>query len=453
MPQKGAIFIALLLMPLAALFGQGSWERIPVPTDHFLRSVVFTDSLHGWAAGNDGAIIHTADGGESWSLQESGTTNDIADLFFLDSLQGWASSFNFMVPPYGTVLLKTVDGGEEWTQIPYPEENIFINCILWLDSLHGWMGGSPHALVHTSDGGESWQQAWIDTTTLAFFPVLCIKFWDENYGYASGGMFDIAGVIWRTWDGGDTWYAIDPSQAPADEVHELHLYDSLTVLGAGGDPDFGYGVGLMRTWDGGLNWDYSELGIQGNAYDLDFRNDTEVWAPLGPRRKMIYSTDGGEHWTQITPPDSTAIFDICFPDTLHGWAVGVDGAVLKYTPPDPVSLPEYSLNQEYYQLKCFPNPFTNTTTITFTIPSSPSPPISRSSNLPIPLSPNPQVLITLHSLLGNKTATLVEEKLMPGEHSITFDGSGLPAGIYLCRLLIETDEGISSGSVKLIKKD
>ena len=33
------------------------------------------------------------------------------------------------------------------------------------------MGGNPHALVRTSDGGGTWQQAYVDTATLAFFPV------------------------------------------------------------------------------------------------------------------------------------------------------------------------------------------------------------------------------------------------------------------------------------------
>ena len=136
--------------------------------------------------------------------------------------------------------MKTTNGGEDWVSEPYPEENIFINCVLFLDSLNGWMGGSPHALVRTTDGGLNWEQAEIDTTNLAFFPVLSIRFYndDKNYGYACGGMFDIAGVTWRTSDGGEKWYPIDASDAPADEVHELHLYDSVRVMGAGGDPDF-----------------------------------------------------------------------------------------------------------------------------------------------------------------------------------------------------------------------
>ena len=62
----------------------------------------------------------------------------------------------------------------------------------------GWMGGTPHALVKTTDGGINWEKAHIDTITFAFFPVLNIQFYNSQYGYACGGAFDIAGVTWRT---------------------------------------------------------------------------------------------------------------------------------------------------------------------------------------------------------------------------------------------------------------
>ncbi|HJN05816.1 MAG TPA: YCF48-related protein, partial [Bacteroidales bacterium] len=126
-------------------FAQGSWEQIEVPTQQFLRSVYFTDSLTGWAVGDSGIIVHTMDGGGNWMIQESNTANDIVDVFFLNSQLGWASSFNYSTPPYGTLLLKTTNGGIDWIGETYPVENIFMTCIFFLDSLVGWMGGIPHA--------------------------------------------------------------------------------------------------------------------------------------------------------------------------------------------------------------------------------------------------------------------------------------------------------------------
>lgn len=419
---------------------QGSWNKLDVPTDHFLRAVHFTDSLYGWAAGNGGVIIHTEDGGNTWEVQESQTEYDIADIVFLNRNFGWATAQNYIHSPFGTVLLKTNNGGETWIHETYPQNDIFINCILFIDSLKVWMGGSPHALVKSEDGGQNWQQATIDTSILAFFPVLSIKFYDGNYGYACGGMFEIAGVIWRTSDGGETWYAIDPVFAPADEVHELHTYDSLRVLGSGGDPDFGYGVAFIRTWDGGLTWEYEEIGLPGNSYDLDFRNDTEAWAPLGYRQQMIYSIDGGETWEAYATPSGTAIYDIIFPDTLHGYAVGDSGAFLKYKPPLGVAIPEYSATKgNPLSLHCFPNPFSSHATIRFQIPD----PGSRNNAHP---TPNPlinprnskfaNVSLKVFNSLGAEISTIMAESLPAGSHEINLERGGLLPGIYFIRLVV-----------------
>lgn len=397
--------------------GQGSWERITVPTAASLYSVCFTDSVYGWAVGDSGTILHTTDGGNAWALQPCPVTGEIMTVFFLNRNLGWASAFNFTVPPFGTVLLRTTNGGDDWTATPYPQENIFINCILFFDSLTGWMGGMPHALVKTTDGGDTWNQATIDTSIFAFFPVLNITFYDTLTGFACGGMFDIAGVIWRTTNGGDIWYAIDASQAPADEVHALHIIDPQHVIGAGGDPDYGYGVGMIRSSDGGLNWAYEDIGIQGIAFDIDFRTATEAWAPLGPRRKLIWSPDSGESWNEIATPDSVSVLEITFPDSLHGYAVGHDGAVLKYHPPVPPFVPPFpgKLSGDY-ALNVSPNPGSSLFFITCRVPDT------------------EVITVKLHSLSGIEVARIAEMKVFPGVHQFPFRVEAVPPGIYLVSL-------------------
>lgn len=433
--KSGSMTLFLLIMVLSSLSAvfataQGTWERVDVPTSRKLSSVCFVDSLYGWAAGDSGTIIHTTDGGSSWILQESPAENDIATVFFLNRLQGWASAFNFTEPPYGTILLKTTDGGNTWTFSPYPQENIFITCIHYFDSLTGWMGGKPHALVKTTDGGISWTQAAIDTSTLAFFPVLKLAFLNQEIGFACGGMFDIAGVIWRTDNGGDLWYAINPSQAPADEVHSIHIFDPQHVMGSGGDPDYGYGVGMIRSSDGGLNWDYDEIGVQGIAFDLDFRTSSQAWSPLGPLCKLIFSSDSGNTWTEYSTPDSAAIYDMTFADSLHGCAVGDAGAVLRFRPPvmpgiDPLS----KLVDGKNTIQLFPNPTHGNTTYE------------------ILNSASGEVVVEIKSLSGSSVALLSLGFLEPGIHSFSYNTGLLPDGIYLVQVKIN---GVGMETKKLV---
>ena len=425
--------VILLVLGNSPVSAQGSWVKADISTNQFLKSVCFVDSLYGWTAGDSGTIMHTVNGGNSWIRQNTQTVNEIPYVFFLDRNLGWASAINYSTTPYGTILLKTTNGGASWQSQPFPIENIFMSCILFTDSLHGWMGAKPNGIFKTTNGGSTWTQAVIDTSTLAFFPVLDIEFYNQKYGYASGGILDVAGVIWRTTNGGANWEAIDPAYAPADEVHKLHIFDSLHVMGSGGDPDFGYGVGMINTSDGGLTWIYNELPIQGNAYDLDFRNSTEVWAPLGTKRKLIYSLDGGVNWTPVATPDSTSIYDVTFPDSLHGYAVGKSGAFIRYIPPvipgvvpAPARQERFSLDQNY------PNPFNTATTIKFSLPDRDLQP--GSINAP-PAFP---VQIYVSDLLGQEVATLVSSDCLPGRHAVTFAPAALPGGCYFYSLRLFT---------------
>jgi photosystem II stability/assembly factor-like uncharacterized protein len=415
------ILISLVSSGFISVYAQGSWEVVEVPTYQHLRSVYFTDSLYGWAVGDTGTIIHTKDGGENWFIQDAGTSNNIVNVFFLNRQLGWASSWNFS-GFFGTLILKTIDGGNTWTSEPYQEDNIFMNCILFQDSLTGWMGGSPHAIVKTNNGGQTWTQAAIDTNALAFFPVLNIFFYDQNYGYACGGMFDIAGVTWSTSNGGEKWYPIDNTDAPADEIHGLHLFDSTNVIGAGGDPDLGYGVGMLRTDDGGINWDYEELSMAGNAYDLDFRNESEVWAPLGPAQMMIYSLDAAMSWIQTPTPESTSIFDMIFPDTTHGYAVGYNGAFIKYIP-KPVGVAEYDNMGFDISLNIYPNPASRVITLEFIIPEG---------------EKRGRGELTIIDSFGREVLEITISDSPAGKNSVDVKVDELPAGPYICRLTLNT---------------
>ncbi|MBU0691728.1 T9SS type A sorting domain-containing protein, partial [bacterium] len=69
--------------------------------------MVFSDSLHGWVTGENGLIVQTSDGGETWTsyfLEES--AYNISELSFIDSTLGWG------VDPGGAGTTKIFRFGE-----------------------------------------------------------------------------------------------------------------------------------------------------------------------------------------------------------------------------------------------------------------------------------------------------------------------------------------------------
>jgi hypothetical protein len=211
-------------------------------------------------------------------------------------------------------------------------------------------------------------------------------------------------------------------EAPADEIRGLHCYDSMRVIGAGGDPDFGYGVAMIRTSDGGIHWNYDELGIQGTTYDIDFRTPAEAWAPLGPKQTLIYSLDSGITWTEVSTPANSIITSITFPDSLHGYAVGRDGAMLRYVPPfHPGIRPHPGTTEEVVIMTCFRE--------------------MGMMNYELKIMKEGRGWFELLDLFGQVVYREPEGFIHPGTYDGSFDAGGLRDGLYLARFIFRPEDG------------
>src|SRR3974390_3388132 len=86
-----------------------TWQTQSTGTQQWLSSVAFVSPQAGWAVGEGGTILHTADGGQSWQAQSSGTKQWLGSVGFVSPQAGWA------VGDGGTIL-HTADGGQSWQQ-------------------------------------------------------------------------------------------------------------------------------------------------------------------------------------------------------------------------------------------------------------------------------------------------------------------------------------------------
>ena len=335
----GAVAVALSSAGTARALvstGGGPWYwQNPLPQGNRLFDVVFVDARNGWAVGQSGAIIHTSDGGETWTGQDSGTTWNLTRVSFSDTLNGWAigrSELEQQDLLWTKVLLHTTDGGQTWRRerLPGGQWPYTLADVCFIDAEHGWLLVTTDYsayLLRTRDGGATWEFQAPET----FANLGGITFTDRQHGWAVGRW-----NVFTTADGGATW------TIAYHDTDMTHGFTTVTVLGDSGwvtGHDNTYAPILLTSTDGGKSWAPVE-----SPPDLvcapSFVSATEGWGISSILTQgIVHTTDGGVTWhSQYTPLYSDA-YDfkqllaqsIAAADGQHAWTVGAGGALLRTT--------------------------------------------------------------------------------------------------------------------------
>ena len=161
-----SIFALVIAGPLAAQQPaappafKGVWEPVSFSEDLDFREVFFVTIDKGWVAGSKGTIIHTRDGGATWTAQMGGDPQAADDpvklLRFLDETHGWAVIAG--AGSRGGRILRTVDG-ESWEDLGAAPD--YVHALAMSSPTDGvaagylGMGRTPSTLLKTRDGGKT----------------------------------------------------------------------------------------------------------------------------------------------------------------------------------------------------------------------------------------------------------------------------------------------------------
>jgi photosystem II stability/assembly factor-like uncharacterized protein len=416
-----SFFFTLIAYP------QQHWLKLENATTQNLVKCSFVDTSYGWAIGDSGTIVHTTNGGNNWITQNSKIREYMTDVFFINRRLGWALAWGLTQSYYGTYILKTTNGGTTWDTTTFPIPDTYIRTIYFNDSLTGYMGGGPAILLKTTNAGVNWFSCSVDTTTfISRFPISRFNFYFNNYGVALGGVMDIAGVFWKTTNAGLFWTAIAVAPEP---ITDIKIFDSLNFLAVGGD--YEYGVSVLTTSNGGVNWNYRTMGVYGIPQNISFRTNTEGWCPMGYLPFFYMTSDAGSIWKQIDTPDSTKIFDIVFLNNKFGIGVGFSGAVVKFNPESVNISNNISTVKNFELFQNYPNPFNPNTNIEYNITE-----IS-------------EIELKVYNLLGQEITTIYKGIKEAGRYKNMFSGFNLPSGIYFYRL---NAKNLKTGSMDIKTK-
>jgi photosystem II stability/assembly factor-like uncharacterized protein len=307
---------------------KGIFEPVSYPEDIWLTDVFFVSDDVGWVSGAAGTILHTKDGGATWTPQLGGDPQSeegrISDLHFIDGQHGWAYHS-------GGKLLRTTDG-ETWEVVnarfskPHYAEVVFT-------SPNDGVYISGDKIFRSSDGGRTWTAgfscAWKIQVEGMTRNVAChleeLHFPTANVGYALSRQLGpgLWGIV-KTEDGGATWNAWTVAGevgAKDGSVFFVNENTGYAVL---------YGKKLQKTTDGGRTW----TGVAATVGQRIRFADPEVgWSPYYSNgHHLAWTTDGGRRWMSrpVPLPSAAQIYGFSTPSRRRAYVVGEHGMIYRY---------------------------------------------------------------------------------------------------------------------------
>lgn len=314
--------LGIAVLALGSLvFAQAGWSIVrpaqPAQRGIDYNVVYFHDSKRGWIGADEGQIRYTSDGGETWTPQMIGANDNINDLYFRSKETGYVLA--------GSRIFYTRDGGKEWREVrrflaadfggAVPE----LYSVTFAGKRNAWIVGSisrrdtiiDSLLIHTDDGGLSWQIRSVPTKA----ELIHVYFTDGDRGWIVGG----SGTLLSTVDGGKSWST--RSVGTDETLYHIHLRKrSGWIVGDRGT--------ILRTTDGGQSWQKIPADLDNTLLNVKFASDDEGWI-IGRGGVILRTGDGGRTWLRQEINTTKNLFGLYF-EKKTGWAVGEDGIVLRY---------------------------------------------------------------------------------------------------------------------------
>jgi len=242
-----------------------------------------------------------------WFIQNSGTTSELRSIWMLNENTGYTGGQN-------SQLLKTTNGGTNWTPLSVNLNNIF--SVRFINENTGFCLGSSQAgdlySAKTTDGGINWNLGFIDTVNTG-----ASQFINANTGYT----VDSTGIFKST-DGGSSWVLIHASNGI--------LPTNLFFL----NQNFGWVCGrngmIRETTDGGLNWLIVNCGSLTNLRAVFFVSGFTGWA-VGDDSRVYKTTNMGNNWSMISGNGLCGLRSVYFVTGSTGWVAGCEGAINRST--------------------------------------------------------------------------------------------------------------------------
>ncbi len=247
-----------------------------------------------------------------WTIQNSGTNYLLNSLHFFDANTGFTAGGN----PSGCIILKTNNGGNNWTNNYQSSSNVNIKAIKFVNSNTGFAVGGYYpisVIMKTTNQG----QTWINQNTTITGSMYSLSFINAETLYVASDY----GRILKTTNGGTNWTVL---QAPITDHFEcVQFLDYSTGYAAA------RGGQIMKTTNAGSNWFISfNCGVWLNS--VSFKNANTGYL-VGQNGMTLYTSNGGTNWLYQNLGTNNILNEVVFINQSTGFILGNSGYILKTT--------------------------------------------------------------------------------------------------------------------------
>ncbi|KFN51385.1 hypothetical protein P873_03710 [Arenimonas composti TR7-09 = DSM 18010] len=242
------------------------WTQAKIPTRSTLTSIATADGIL-WAAGHDGVIVHSTDGGQTWTRRRAAP----------------------------------------WTPDTFDaSEGVPVLDLLFTDASHGFAVGAYSLMLVTDDGGVTWTPRGVAS--------------DEDDAPAA-----VAAAAEDGGDEGEDW-TFDESDLMLDAESDPH-FNAIARSGSGALVIAGERGAFLRSRDGGQTWESRRLPYEGSMFGVLSWDGDHIMV-FGLRGNVYESTDLGDSWTRVETGTTASLMGGAALPSGGAILVGANGTLL-----------------------------------------------------------------------------------------------------------------------------
>jgi len=295
----------------------GTWSEVAIPNQRVNKLKPSDTFLY---AGTDEGVFKLDVSGKRTKWENIGLGTDsttVVDIIAWSEQEIMVARQYEKYNAHGKVLLKTNDGGKNWTKFGNGFEGEGINKFVTHIALSSdkpdrifAMGGLP--IARSTDRGQSWKAVYKTWKLAAFGQFLKIDRKHQNIIWAGGSTNLFTTRLVKSTDGGDTWQSLSLSPYGNGTVNGT-VYDLIINASNSDHVIAGLNIGLHESNDGGQTWSTIFTEAEIYSFTHSARDPQVIYASglnenTGSTGTLFFaaSQDFGDTWQTVTMPDSPA---------------------------------------------------------------------------------------------------------------------------------------------------